>query len=73
MLFATISWNTWPRELEYLQISSMVFVNKDIVRPNLISTVYGPWSTCNQHANSFFPWCIKRWSKVLGDEGNIKD
>ena len=52
-----ISWNTWPRELEYLQISSMVFVNKDVVKPNLnILVQYVPWSACNQHifANSFF-------------------
>lgn len=76
MLFAMISWNTWPREQEYLQISSMVFVNKDVVKPNLnILLQYVPWSTCNQHifANSFFPWCVKHWNKLLSDEGNIKD
>ena len=32
-----------------------------------------PHSSCNQHANSFFPWSIRHWNKLPGAIVNIKD
>ena len=30
-----------------------------------------PHSTCNQHANSFFPWSAKHWNKLPGNIVNM--
>ena len=32
-----------------------------------------PYSSCNQHAKSFFPWSIRHWNKLPSDIVNIKD
>ena len=32
-----------------------------------------PHSSCNQHANIFFPWSIREWNKLPGNIVDIKD